>query len=62
MMQACILWRGLDRLAQHALGIGLAPKLPVEVGEIGCGRAKGRAEPQRRLVFGLRLARLSRLA
>ena len=55
VMQACVLRRGFDRLAQHALGVGVTPKLPVEIGEIGRGRAKGRTEPQRRLV--LRLSR-----
>src|SRR5262249_1431772 len=42
VVQACVLWRGLDSLAQHALWRGVAPSLAGEIGEIGGGRAIGR--------------------
>src|SRR5262245_16655076 len=47
VMQARILGRDLDRVAQHGLCIGVAPKLAVEVCKIGSRRAIGGAQAQR---------------
>jgi hypothetical protein len=58
MVQACIVRRRGDRVAQQALAFVIAPELPVEIGEIDRSRGKLRIEPQRRLVLRLGLARL----
>ena len=52
-MQRRIARRRDERGAQGRCAVGIAPELPIEIGQVHRCRCKVRAEAQRRLILGL---------